>query len=68
LLVNRERVWANAIHHVLTKGLSPEQEVDDAIARFLNEELRHTNGVDLGRARESAGWHTQVSSWLWAAC
>jgi hypothetical protein len=27
-------VWANTIHRVITKGLSPEQAVDDAIARI----------------------------------
>ena len=36
----RERVWAKAIHRVVTEGISPEQAVDEAIARikqFLSE-------------------------------
>ncbi len=32
-LVNQEHVWAQAIHRVVTEGISPEQAVDDAIAR-----------------------------------
>ncbi len=32
-LVNQEHVWAKAIHRVVTEGISPEQAVDDAIAR-----------------------------------
>ena len=30
----RERVWAKAIHRVATEGISPEQAVDEAIARI----------------------------------
>jgi multiple sugar transport system substrate-binding protein len=40
LLVRRELVWANAIHRVAADGISPEQAVDEAIARIkqiLNE-------------------------------
>jgi multiple sugar transport system substrate-binding protein len=33
-LVNQEHVWATAIHRVVTEGISPEQAVDDAIARI----------------------------------
>jgi multiple sugar transport system substrate-binding protein len=33
LLVNRENVWASAVHSVAVEGISPEQAVDDAIAR-----------------------------------
>jgi multiple sugar transport system substrate-binding protein len=33
LLVNRELVWANAVHRVAAEGISPEQAVDEAIAR-----------------------------------
>ena len=29
-----ERVWANAIHRVAAEGISPEQAVDEAIARI----------------------------------
>ena len=29
----RERPWPNAIHRVVTEGISPEQAVDEAIAR-----------------------------------
>jgi hypothetical protein len=32
--VSRERVWANAIHHVVADGITPEQAVDDAIVRI----------------------------------
>jgi multiple sugar transport system substrate-binding protein len=30
----QERVWPNAIHRIVTEGISPEQAVDDAIARI----------------------------------
>jgi len=33
-LVNQEFVWATAIHRIVTKGISPEQAVDEAIARI----------------------------------
>jgi multiple sugar transport system substrate-binding protein len=33
-LVNQEFVWAKAIHRVAADGVSPEQAVDDAIARI----------------------------------
>ena len=33
-LVNQEHVWAKAIHRIVTEGISPEQAVDDAIARI----------------------------------
>ena len=32
-LVNQEHVWATAVHRVVTEGISPEQAVDEAIAR-----------------------------------
>jgi multiple sugar transport system substrate-binding protein len=32
-LVVPERVWAKAVHRVVTEGVSPEQAVDEAIAR-----------------------------------
>ena len=32
--VSRELVWAKAIHRVATEGISPEQAVDEAIARI----------------------------------
>ena len=31
--VEQERVWAKAIQRVVTEGISPEQAVDEAIAR-----------------------------------
>jgi multiple sugar transport system substrate-binding protein len=31
--VNQEAVWENAVHRVVAEGISPEQAVDDAIAR-----------------------------------
>jgi multiple sugar transport system substrate-binding protein len=34
LLVNRENVWPNAVHRVAAEGISPEQAVDEAIARI----------------------------------
>jgi multiple sugar transport system substrate-binding protein len=34
LLVDGERVWAKAIHRVVADGISPEQAVDEAIARI----------------------------------
>ena len=34
LLVNRESVWAKAVHRVAAEGISPEQAVDEAIARI----------------------------------
>ena len=30
----RERVWAKAVHRVAAEGISPEQAVDEAIARI----------------------------------
>jgi multiple sugar transport system substrate-binding protein len=33
-LIYQERIWARAVHRVVTAGLSPEQAVDDAIARI----------------------------------
>ena len=30
----QENVWGNAVHRVVTDGLSPEQAVDEAIARI----------------------------------
>ena len=33
-LVSQERDLAQAIHRVVTEGVSPEQAVDDAIARI----------------------------------
>jgi multiple sugar transport system substrate-binding protein len=33
-LVEQERVWAKAIHRVAAEGISPEQAVDEAIARI----------------------------------
>ena len=32
--IGTERVWAKAIHRVVTEGISPEQAVDEAIARI----------------------------------
>jgi multiple sugar transport system substrate-binding protein len=32
--VYRENVWGNAVHRVVTEGISPEQAVDEAIARI----------------------------------
>jgi multiple sugar transport system substrate-binding protein len=32
--VNEEHVWANAVYRVVTEGISPEQAVDEAIARI----------------------------------
>jgi multiple sugar transport system substrate-binding protein len=32
--VFNERVWAQAVHRVATEGISPEQAVDEAIARI----------------------------------
>jgi hypothetical protein len=29
-----ENVWAKAVHRVVTEGISPEQAVDEAIARI----------------------------------
>jgi len=29
-----ENVWGNAVHRVVADGISPEQAVDDAIARI----------------------------------
>jgi multiple sugar transport system substrate-binding protein len=33
-LVERELVWPRAIHRIVTEGISPEQAVDEAIARI----------------------------------
>jgi multiple sugar transport system substrate-binding protein len=33
-LVNEEHVWGNAVHRVAADGISPEQAVDEAIARI----------------------------------
>jgi hypothetical protein len=37
--VLNERVWAKAVHRIVTEGISPEQAVDEAIAR-IKEILR----------------------------
>jgi multiple sugar transport system substrate-binding protein len=29
-----ENVWGNAVHRVVTEGITPEQAVDEAIARI----------------------------------
>jgi multiple sugar transport system substrate-binding protein len=34
LIVSGERVWAKAIHRVVADGITPEQAVDEAIARI----------------------------------
>jgi multiple sugar transport system substrate-binding protein len=34
LLVNQENVWPKAVHRVAAEGISPEQAVDEAIARI----------------------------------
>jgi hypothetical protein len=31
--VGQEAVWPKAVHRVVTEGISPEQAVDDALAR-----------------------------------
>jgi multiple sugar transport system substrate-binding protein len=33
-LVNQEHVWAKAIHRVVTENITPEEAVDEAIARI----------------------------------
>jgi multiple sugar transport system substrate-binding protein len=33
-LVGQERIWAKAVHRVVADGISPEQAVDEAIARI----------------------------------
>jgi multiple sugar transport system substrate-binding protein len=33
-LVWQEKVWAKAVHRVVTEGISPEQAIDEAIARI----------------------------------
>jgi len=33
-LVAQENVWGKAVHRVVTEGISPEQAVDEAIARI----------------------------------
>lgn len=38
-LIHQENVWGKAIHRVATDGISPEQAVDEAIAR-IKEILR----------------------------
>jgi hypothetical protein len=32
--VQTERVWQKAIHRIVSEGISPEQAVDEAIARI----------------------------------
>jgi hypothetical protein len=32
--VSKERVWAKAVHRVAAERISPEQAVDEAIARI----------------------------------
>jgi multiple sugar transport system substrate-binding protein len=34
LLPDRELVWPKAVHRVVAEGITPEQAVDDAIARI----------------------------------
>jgi hypothetical protein len=31
---DQEAIWPNAVHRVVTEGISPEQAVDEAIARI----------------------------------
>jgi hypothetical protein len=40
----RENVWGNAVHRVVTDGISPEQAVDEAIAR-IKQILSEAPGV-----------------------
>jgi multiple sugar transport system substrate-binding protein len=32
--IYNERIWAKAIHRIVTEGITPEQAVDEAIARI----------------------------------
>jgi multiple sugar transport system substrate-binding protein len=32
--IYNERIWAKAVHRVAAEGISPEQAVDEAIARI----------------------------------
>ncbi len=32
--IDQKKVWAKAIHRIVTEGISPEQAVDEAIARI----------------------------------
>jgi len=34
VLVDEEALWPKAVHAVVTEGISPEQAVDQAIARI----------------------------------
>ena len=34
VVTGSENVWANAVHRIVTEGISPEQAVDEAIARI----------------------------------
>ena len=34
VIMYREAVWAKAVHRVAAEGISPEQAVDEAIARI----------------------------------
>jgi hypothetical protein len=50
--VSTEHVWGSPIHRVVTEGVSPEQGVDEAIARIKQTPERvdrHTNRL---RGRE----------------
>jgi hypothetical protein len=33
-LIGQEAIWPRAVHRVVTEGISPEQAVDDALARI----------------------------------
>ena len=48
--IYNEEVWAKAIHRVVTEGISPEQAVDEAIAR-IKQILSESDGPCVGSAR-----------------
>ena len=45
-----ENVWGKAVHRVVTEGISPEQAVDEAIAR-IKQILSGVAGAAAGRGR-----------------
>jgi hypothetical protein len=44
-VVEQEHVWAKAIHRIVTEGVSPEQAVDDAIARVKSKSSWRSDGL-----------------------
>ena len=51
-----EEIWGNAVHRVVAEGISPEQAVDEAIARIKQILSEYARGAAARRVRVRAGF------------